>query len=364
MNSLLLCPRIGNRLERSKMNYFLAFLELTNEEYSCPFHYKKTDSFYKFVNLPFIKPVSTFEYRAEKSWKKSHEMLKKLFSNTDQIVVFSNQLHKGLNFKESANIKIRYDKTLVEDSFGTSFDSTLGALKCEAIPMFLAHEYNVPIKHIIYDPCEFIYNDIVPSKVQNYFFYALEKCRAKYLPYMEYSQIYKNDTELTEKEFDFSFGTTMLCEERRYLHSVIDKMRADMGSKKANFFYWSNYVEENTMVPYNEYLEYLRKSRFTLVIPSYDADEFSKMRFWEAIAKNCVPLVLDTCNIRDAFVETPEILKIVKEKLLVPQDAIVERMNSLNFLDVIKEIKTCSDYVKLKDIDYYKLHANKFAAKL
>lgn len=50
------------------------------------------------------------------------------------------------------------------------------------------------------------------------------------------------------------------------------------------------YLNIDTFIPRDEYLKYISKSKYTLIIPSYDRTQVSILRILESIHNNCIPL--------------------------------------------------------------------------
>ena len=101
-----------------------------------------------------------------------------------------------------------------------------------------------------------------------------------------------------DKEYDFTFGYTVLQDSKRakYIEWV-----NDMAAKftNSNLFVKSDCDVEDTSVSRTVYLNKIEQSRFTLMLPSYDESCFSIYRFLEALDKNCLPIIHKSCILEE-----------------------------------------------------------------
>jgi len=99
-------------------------------------------------------------------------------------------------------------------------------------------------------------------------------------------------------------------------------------------FLRDKYNDIDTFIKKDDYLNLVKESKFTLIIPAYDTKTFSAFRYIESIYSDCLPLILDT-----------NYLEEVRESLYIPDDIIVnlnnieEKINQLDYKKILKEIK-------------------------
>lgn len=138
-----------------------------------------------------------------------------------------------------------------------------------------------------------------------------------------------NDIEATfdDKRLNFAFALTNTWRDKTERTELINKLmhlhNQDAIDKGIVFRFFSRDKQQQPMsdklLPYDTYLELIKHSRFTLIVPSYDANCFSLRRFCESIVLGCVPLVHNSCKLY-MFDRWPKFKKFVIEKLMVSDD--------------------------------------------
>jgi hypothetical protein len=178
------------------------------------------------------------------------------------------------------------------------------------LSMVKAHnEYGIPLHELAYDPnemsCDLFHRDIAPVKDKNYYLYHgydIPKYGAHRLDSL---QCWLEDSiqplfpeDYSNKLYDFTFGYTVLKNSGRDHYPVIID---DIASQftKTNIFTKNEYLGINTHIPGDRYLDLIKVSRFTYMLPSYDKHCFSGYRFLESIHHDCLPLINGDCNIQD-----------------------------------------------------------------
>lgn len=94
-----------------------------------------------------------------------------------------------------------------------------------------------------------------------------------------------------DKEYDFVFGASISAKCRAHLRDKLKSMELAMQGLNYKFFVCDNENNIDTTVPRAEYLKYVEKSRFTLLVPAYDIKCFSVYRFQESLAVKTLPLI-------------------------------------------------------------------------
>ena len=213
----------------------------------------------------------------------------------------------GLDFHNS-NIG-RHQKrrgVFPHDGGQIKFES-LGIHLTNILAMLKAHrEYGIPLHEMAFDPnemsCDLFHSDVaVGSNYYLYHGYDIPKYNALRLDSLQYHlEALRNPLfeEQVDKSYDFTFGYTILDDSgREHYPEHINKI-ADQFAVK-NLYCKNEFTGENTHIPGNEYLEKVKKSRFTFMLPSYDSHCFSIYRFIESIYNDCLPLIHPDCNIQD-----------------------------------------------------------------
>ena len=158
-------------------------------------------------------------------------------------------------------------------------------------------EYNIPITEIIFDPQEMSLDLVSSEKLKIdknlhdlKFNIAIPEYNVDKFDMMQYLYSLKPecDIKFTEKEYDMIFGYTCLWKERSETMNQILKSLNQF--EKKQLFTKDIYLDIDTFIPRDEYLKYISKSKYTLIIPSYDRTQVSILRILESIHNNCIPL--------------------------------------------------------------------------
>lgn len=178
------------------------------------------------------------------------------------------------------------------------------------LAMVKAHnEYGIPLHEIAFDPnemsCDLFHTDVAPVKDKGYHLYhgydiplyganRLDslQCWLEASTHPLFPEDYSNKTE------DFTFGYTVLKESGRE-HYPADIKNVAAQFNRPNVFGKNEYTGENTHIDGDKYLDLIKRSRFTYMLPSYNKHCFSVYRFLESIYYDCVPLIHSDCNIDD-----------------------------------------------------------------
>jgi hypothetical protein len=158
-------------------------------------------------------------------------------------------------------------------------------------------EYNIPITEIIFDPQEMSLDLVSSEKLKIdknlhdlKFNIAIPEYNANKFDMMQYLYSLKPecDIKFTEKEYDMIFGYTCLWKERsETMNQILNSLKQ---FDKTQLFAKDIYLNIDTFIPRDEYLKYISKSKYTLIIPSYDRTQVSILRILESIHNNCIPL--------------------------------------------------------------------------
>ena len=185
---------------------------------------------------------------------------------------------------------------------------------------------NAEFDHYVLDPLELNYNDLsVKQKYTRFFGYTIPSYKLQ-----RNDKILDSHTfETLEKKYDFTFGYTVLTNERKTRKTQFLLDQIENSDLKYNILVRNKYLDINTMLPKQEYLNTLKETKFTLIIPAYNKETFSIFRFQESIMCGCIPLILDTSYLYE-----------VKKDFYIPDEIIVNETN------IIEKIKTL-DYDKL-----------------
>lgn len=182
--------------------------------------------------------------------------------------------------------------------------------------------------------------DPTECKLDKYF----KSCELRY--FYDYKGMVKDDfcyfisafdNMPSPKEYIFTFGYTITNPTRASVMQGINLSRIPY----SNIFVRDSLKKVNTTVPQSVYDDLIAKSKFTLIIPSYDVNTFSVLRFLEALNMDCIPIIHANCNYKE-FLNQPEMLMVKRIYLkhnLITTDVKNTIKKSLKFYpDIIKEL--------------------------
>lgn len=165
--------------------------------------------------------------------------------------------------------------------------------------------YNIPLHEFSYDSdelCSGMFN--VPqnnSKYYLYHIYDMPRYGMDRIDSLQYYFSYPNKNEYlspTEKLYDLTFGYTIFPYGNRphyetYVNTIASKFDC------VNIYVKNTVTGENNSIDRDQYLEKISKSKYTLILPSYDNSCFSLYRFIESIYNDCLPLIHRDCTITE-----------------------------------------------------------------
>lgn len=164
-------------------------------------------------------------------------------------------------------------------------------------------------------------------------FYILNKKEIG-LEYANFYEPYYYNTEKQDKQKDFCFACTALTKDRKYIINCEDKFKKTWLIKivKSN--------KTGKKLSQQEYYEWLKQSKYTLIIPSYDVSTFSIIRFVEALKYGCIPLIHIKCNLNDLKYTFEELYDYVNDKLIINKIACIQdKINELDYNKVLEDLQ-------------------------
>ena len=276
------------------------------------------------------------------NWKDYEKDIKNSTKDIDTFIIFGSTMFNNYNSKNS-DLVDSLDRELDKGNyeFNLSFVSTRTVQQRYFICKLCKD------KKLIYfyiDPSECILTKRFNTGTTVYY---LKRDDCVYLPSYE-KYMFENGKDI-EKTVDFTFYGTALTEDRQYLVEQKDLLTGIRNSDVGIIV-----KKDSTYVSQTEYYDKLARSKFTLIIPSYDSTTFSVIRFLEAVSNHCLPLVLDTVNLTDLQNTFPDICDIVKKYLVVNIKDIQSKIDSLDYDTIIKEIFNSKSVKNFSNDEYYK----------
>lgn len=192
------------------------------------------------------------------------------------------------------------------------------------IALWVANKYDAQIYELCYDPGEFSMSLVEDERIKPkkdvivYHGYDIPSLGIKRLDsFQEYLQT--TTTTFTFDTYDFVFGYSYMTKEREATHNTIQELYNSIDDKYDKLLFVKNKIEDhNSFLSREEYMRYIQASRFTLIMPAYEKDCFSIYRLLESVYHDCVPLIHESCNIKDVS----ESYGFNLERLIVNKDSI------------------------------------------
>lgn len=236
----------------------------------------------------------------------------------DRIYLWGGTLSSVCSKREGQNLKAikNYPKTLSKTwtSLGIHYIHVLALLKAHNL-------YKIPITELMYDNQEaslyLIENEmkVIPELYELKFSNEIPEYRTSRFDSIQYvldeQARYSADLgdllfgdDVPEKKYEFSFGYSCITEDRQIgIEPVLDMIKEKF--KNPNLFIKDTFKGINTFIPREEYLDYISKSKYTLVIPAYDRTQMSIIRIIESTHNNCITLFTPDNNFDNILVSFP-----------------------------------------------------------
>lgn len=212
----------------------------------------------------------------------------------------------GLHFPQSNMTRHEKRASIFPNDRGQLKFKQTGAHIVNVMAIHKAHvQYNIPLHEFSYD-CDELCTGLfqVPQNSANYHLYHIYDMPQYQMERLDCLQYYlKNKPVSSDHLFeddseshDLTFGYTIFDYGNR--PSFVEYVNT-MASKfdKVNLFVKNAITGEDTSIDRFSYLDLISKSKYTLILPSYDNSCFSLYRFIESIHHDCLPLIHPDCSI-------------------------------------------------------------------
>lgn len=324
------------------------FIELTNNEYY----------FASFVNLKTIslkiktskfKEIVDFSSYMKMNWKEGNEYLQKIQDkyNFDAIIFIFAPVNSNMTTGNEKRLINNWKQTSINNTYRKNFSSTFTAFK----RLFTCFYYgkSLPIIHFLDDLLEVNMSELIPN-AKDYHMYSISDRNIQFSPIVIDYDIWMKQSGPKEKIYDFSFGFSNV-------NKIPSRTKIYQDLKEfPNIFYKGDDI--NTFIERDVYNDhYITSSKYTLIIPAYDNTQFSMIRFCEALKRECIPLIHETCKFEHSFNERKEFLEVIKKhNLIVDTTNFNKKIKSFNYNKIIDDFKSTKDWKYYNSIDTYKNH--------
>lgn len=277
------------------------------------------------------------------------------FENVSDIIVFGAMLSDAGSLTRKKNV---YNSMLNKRAQMNFIQN--GSYLCALFQLVkLSRERKIPIHEICYDPCEISLDqltDYSPYKLYCYHGYDYPDCKLQRLDSLQsYLEVKTNnwlenffDNDST-KDYDIVFGFTALTKHREKQYDDVMEGLDFNSELKTKLFVRHKRLNIDTFINRDDYLGFIDRSRYTLLIPPYDLKHFSVYRFIESIYNNCLPLITSDV-FTDDFIKSFDIDKEFIKKITVDYSTIGNKISEINE----DERLSILDYFKSKCLSYDK----------
>jgi hypothetical protein len=188
------------------------------------------------------------------------------------------------------------------DSAQLRFISTGTKLYNILVLVKISRTYDVPIHELAFEPdamtLDLLHVDYRPTKHYAYHGYDIPLYNIHRLDSLQYNV---NDSFFDDvaKTIDFTFGYTSVGKTSRRSKYLKEMQSICVNFEKHNLFVQDDATGLDTRVSPDVYMNYIEKSKYTFMLPSYDEHCFSPYRFIESLMVDCLPLIHVDCNLTD-----------------------------------------------------------------
>lgn len=285
-------------------------------------------------------------------WKEIYKYNRKFLEDNkiDTLIVYKEIVSFSSRFDNHSAIDSFKESRKIDDTHGFNFNQTKAILLRYSL-VESASKICSNVYQYILDPQELYLNDV--CNFRNFeLLYYLKRDNVTCLPAFEYgvSEWSKSIDKTKEKDFIFYCGA--VTEDRAF----IAKQREKLESIKD----WDIKINVSKVKPIkqDEYYRRLGKSRYTLIIQSYDNKTFSINRLVEAACLDCLGFVHKGACLNELQLTYPDIYDIVKEKLIVNNFKDVknkiEAIQEEERCKILKEIKSTKSWKRFTNLNYLK----------
>lgn len=274
------------------------------------FTFNKTDTGAKYIaELSGVKIANSIRYNDEyerdcrpKKYSTWLEFVDKVdwiptTAKFDAIFVYGGILSEASKMKR--DFAGEYDKIISKQSY-MNFMSVGHIIGAQLQLIKTANRLGIRIHELSFDPQEHSFDMIKtypPKDHRLYHGYDIPSYNAHRVDTLtNYMALTQGGTvsslfDSDDKEYDLVFGCSISAKCRVHLRDKLKVMESSLSTAKVKFFIADNEMDIDTTVPRAEYLKYVEKSRFTLLVPAYDIKCFSVYRFQESLAVKTLPLI-------------------------------------------------------------------------
>lgn len=269
----------------------------------------------KLVNMLPDVPVSVVNHSllSGNDWREIEENNRKFFkeNKVKNLMVIGFNMLSSIKYGENKSFEDFLQYYVNEPQYKMKFMMTL---KMYAMLVFIknAIDCGCMVYHFVIDPQEIDFGEVLKTdKVVR--LYKLKREGCLFAPSYEMKLMKIRYLSTYSRKYDFLFYCGAQTEDRDY---IVEK-KSELESIPNSDVKVITKANNKEKVSQREYYNLLKQARFTLVIPSYDKTTFSIVRFLEAVANGCLPLVWKDCCLEEVKNTYKTLYDIIQRFLLV-----------------------------------------------
>ena len=322
-------------LKNTYYNAHLKFLEGADFINSSKTDIEKYKSYISFNNV-HNKAIDLYEekYNEYDTWQDFYDELDVSYlKNYSLFVVYFPQIilqwgdNKKTNFKYD---NLKYKSFLKFKSYGRELSALIAIAKASEI-------YQIPLYQISFEVgCLDLRNaGLKPYKYIKFHGYKYKDLEC--LSSLPYYYVNSDDPFLeysTDKKYDFVYCGTYSSKQCPHKIEEIKTFKINYLQKfKKSYLKFIDIDKKSECMPYENYIDLLRQSKYTYITTSYIKDVFAIDRFMTAIFNDCLPLISEDTN----AVDVSETFNYDFNKLKINNYEINEE-NRKNTINELKQI--------------------------
>lgn len=317
---------------------------------------KKLESLLAGENVSFVK----YEGMEFDDWEQVEAYNRKFISDNKikNFIFIKHLMQNGIRNGDESTLRSFFKRYKSHTKMGMNYQSIKKAL-CFSLLIKNVIDSGAKTMSFMIDPLEPDYNNVISGNNVKNLFIAVRPGLV-YMPCYEMVLFEDAMKEDTHKQIDFAFYCTCFSSNREWMLKYKNTYDCTPGFD----VHIIGRKDRNTeCVSQHEYYKILSTSKFTMCIPPYDKTSFSIIRFFEAVCRDCLCLVLNSCNLDEVLFTFPDIYGIIIKRGLVVDgfEVLPQKIQELSphREEVISEIKNTKSFRKIMNPDVVKARWSK-----
>lgn len=311
----------------------------------------------KLQSLLSVEDISFVKYKGMDfdDWAQTEAYNQKFIveNGIKNFIFIKHAMQSGIRNGDDGTLRRFFERYEDDPGMGVNYQS-LKKVFCYSLFIKNVIESGARVMSFTLDPLEPDYNQIIPgNRVKNLF--TTVRPGYTYMPCYEQVLSEEAEKESTEKRVDFAFYCTCFSPNREEML----KYKPLYENTPGFVVHIIGRQDRNAeCISQPDYYRLLSSSRYTLCIPPYDKTTFSIIRVFESVCRDCLCLVLGSCNLSEVLFTFPDIHDIIIKRGLVVDhfEDIPEKIRELNPKRevILEEIKNSRSFKKIMNPEVVK----------